>query len=82
MLKTYYPFSKLQEQANVLIFPELASGNIAYKLMNKLGNAEIIGPILMGMKKSVHVLHRQNDVEQVVTMAALATVEAGDNGKG
>jgi malate dehydrogenase (oxaloacetate-decarboxylating)(NADP+) len=79
MLKTYYPFSKLQEQANVLIFPGLASGNIAYKLMNKLGNAEIIGPILMGMKKSVHVLHRQNDVEQVVTMAALATVEAGDN---
>ena len=82
MLKTYYPFSKLQEQANVLIFPGLASGNIAYKLMNKLGNAEIIGPILMGMKKSVHVLHRQNDVEQVVTMAALATVEAGDNGRG
>jgi malate dehydrogenase (oxaloacetate-decarboxylating)(NADP+) len=81
MLKTYYPFSKLQEQANVLIFPGLASGNIAYKLMNKLGNAEIIGPILMGMKKSVHVLHRQNDVEQVVTMAALATVEAGDNHK-
>ena len=81
MLKTYYPFSKLQEKANVLIFPELASGNIAYKLMNKLGNAEIIGPILMGMKKSVHVLHRQNDVEQVVTMAALATVEAGDNGR-
>jgi len=79
MLRTYYPFSKLQEQANVLIFPELASGNIAYKLMNKLGNAEIIGPILMGMKKSVHVLHRQNDVEQVVTMAALATVEAGDS---
>ena len=81
MLETYYPFSKLQEQANVLIFPGLASGNIAYKLMNKLGNAEIIGPILMGMKKSVHVLHRQNDVEQVVTMAALATVEAGDNGR-
>jgi malate dehydrogenase (oxaloacetate-decarboxylating)(NADP+) len=81
MLKTYYPFSKLQDQANVLIFPELASGNIAYKLMNKLGNAEIIGPILMGMKKSVHVLHRQNDVEQVVTMAALATVEACNNHK-
>ncbi len=78
MLKSMYPFSKLQEQANVFIFPELASGNIAYKLMNKLGNAEIIGPILMGMKKSVHVLHRQNDVEQVVTMAALATVEASD----
>ena len=81
LLHDYYPFSKLQEQANVLIFPGLASGNIAYKLMNKLGNAEVIGPILMGMKKSVHVLHRQNDVEQVVTMAALATVEASDNGK-
>lgn len=81
MLKETYPFSKLQEQANVLIFPELSSGNVAYKLMQKLGNAEIIGPILMGMKKSVHVLHRQNDVEQVVTMAALATVEANENGK-
>jgi malate dehydrogenase (oxaloacetate-decarboxylating)(NADP+) len=81
MLKETYPFSKLQEEPNVLIFPELSSGNIAYKLMQKLGNAEIIGPILMGMKKSVHVLHRQNDVEQVVTMAALATVEASDNNK-
>lgn len=81
ILKSTYPFSKLQEQANVLIFPELASGNIAYKLMQKLGNAEIIGPILMGMKKSVHVLHRSNDVDQVVAMAALAAVDAGEINK-
>ncbi len=77
ILKTHFPFSRLQEQANVLIFPDLAAGNIAYKLMVKLGGADPIGPILMGMKKPVHVLHRSNDVDQVVVMAALATVEAG-----
>ncbi len=77
ILKTHFPFSRLQEQANVLIFPDLAAGNIAYKLMIKLGGADPIGPILMGMKKPVHVLHRSNDVDQVVVMAALATVEAG-----
>ncbi len=77
ILQPTFPFSKLQEQANVLIFPDLHSGNIAYKLMIKLGGADPIGPILMGMKKPVHALHRSNDVDQIVVMAALATVEAG-----
>lgn len=77
ILRPHFPFSRLQDQANVLIFPELAAGNIAYKLMVKLGGAEPIGPILMGTKKPVHVLHRSNDVDQIVVMAALATVEAG-----
>lgn len=77
ILRSNFPFSKLQDQANVFIFPDLSSANIAYKLMIKLGGAEAIGPILMGMKKPVHVLHRSNDVDQVVIMAALATAEAG-----
>ncbi|MGB5106976.1 MAG: NADP-dependent malic enzyme [Candidatus Zixiibacteriota bacterium] len=77
ILRANFPFSKLQDQANVLIFPDLQSANIAYKLMIKLGGAEAIGPILMGMKRPVHVLHRSNDVDQVVVMAALATAEAG-----
>jgi malate dehydrogenase (oxaloacetate-decarboxylating)(NADP+) len=78
ILKPTFPFSKLQERANVLIFPDLQSGNIAYKLMMKLGGAEALGPILMGMKRPVHVLHRSLDVDQIVEMAALATVECAE----
>ncbi|MFH2055506.1 MAG: NADP-dependent malic enzyme [bacterium] len=81
LLTKTYPFSKLQQQANVLIFPDIQSGNIAYKLMQRLGGAEAIGPILMGMKMPVHVLHRSLDVEEIVGMSAFAVVEAGDNGK-
>ncbi len=78
LLRSDFPFSKLQEQANTLIFPDLQSGNIAYKLIAKLGGADTIGPILMGMKKPVHPLHRANGVDQVVVMAALAAVEASE----
>jgi malate dehydrogenase (oxaloacetate-decarboxylating)(NADP+) len=80
LLEHTFPFSKLQEKANVFIFPDLQSGNIGYKLMRRLGKAEGIGPILMGMKKPVHVLHRALDVEEIVGMAAFAVVEASDNG--
>lgn len=71
-----YPFSPLKGGANVLIFPDLQSGNIAYKLMQRLGDAEAIGPILMGMKKPVHVLQRGCEVKDIVNMAAIAVVEA------
>ena len=71
-----YPFSTLKEQANVLIFPNLAAGNIAYKLLNHLGGAAAIGPILVGMSRPVHVLERGADVQDIVNMAAVAVVDA------
>ncbi len=71
-----YPFSAIQGDANVLIFPDLQSGNIAYKLLRELGGAEAIGPILMGMKKSVHVLQRGCDINTIVNMAAIAVLDA------
>jgi malate dehydrogenase (oxaloacetate-decarboxylating)(NADP+) len=71
-----YPFSSLTGPANILIFPDLNSGNICYKLLHRLGGAEAIGPILMGMKKPVHVLQRGDDVSNIVNMAAIAVVDA------
>ena len=75
-LLDHFSFSKLQQTANVLIFPDLNSGNIAYKLLARLGGAEAIGPILMGMQKPVHVLQRGDDVSDIVNMAAIAVVDA------
>lgn len=76
ILNSTYPFSKLKEKANVLIFPDLNSGNIAYKLMENLGNATAVGPILMGMNKSVHVLQRGDNVDHIVNLTSLAVVDA------
>ncbi|WP_282756659.1 NADP-dependent malic enzyme [Desulfuromonas thiophila] len=71
-----YPFSAIKGDANVLIFPDLNSGNIAYKLLAKLGGAEAVGPILMGVKRPVHVLQRGDDINDIVNMAAVAVVDA------
>jgi malate dehydrogenase (oxaloacetate-decarboxylating)(NADP+) len=71
-----YPFSTLKGGANVLIFPNLESGNVAYKLLARIGEAEAIGPILMGLSKPVHVLQRGAEVNDIVNMAAIAVVEA------
>jgi malate dehydrogenase (oxaloacetate-decarboxylating)(NADP+) len=72
-----YPFSALsKEAANTLIFPNLASGNIAYKLLMEIGGAEAIGPILLGMKKPVHVLQLGSSIREIVNMAAIAVVDA------
>jgi malate dehydrogenase (oxaloacetate-decarboxylating)(NADP+) len=71
-----FGFSKLTSPANILIFPDLNSGNICYKLLKHLGGGESIGPILMGMNKPVHVLQRGDDVSGIVNMAALAVVDA------
>jgi len=79
IVSDHFPFSTLKKSANVLIFPDLQSGNIAYKLVHRLGETEAIGPILMGMKKPVHVLQRSCEVKDIVSMAAIAVVEAQDN---
>jgi len=76
ILQKSFPFANLKEAANVLIFPDLNSGNICYKLLHHLGEAEAIGPILMGMNKPVHVLQRGDDVGDIVNMAAIAVVDA------
>jgi len=76
ILNQTYPFSKLREKANVLIFPDLQSGNIAYKLMERLGGAKAVGPILMGMNKPVHVLQRGASVDDIVNLAAIAVVDS------
>ncbi|MGA9787262.1 MAG: NADP-dependent malic enzyme [Candidatus Sulfotelmatobacter sp.] len=79
VLEQSYPFSTLKGGANVLIFPDLASANTAYKLLEKIGGAEAIGPILMGMSRPVHVLLRNAQVEDIVAVAAIAVVDAQEN---
>ena len=77
MLKEQFPFSELvDKKVNTLIFPNLASGNIAYKLMQELGGAEAIGPILIGMKKPVHILQLGSSVREIVNMITIAVVDA------
>jgi malate dehydrogenase (oxaloacetate-decarboxylating)(NADP+) len=76
ILEEVYPFSSLKGGANVLICPDLNSANIAYKLLAKIGGAETIGPILMGMSKPVHLLSRGAEVEEIVNMAAIAVIDA------
>jgi len=79
ILNDTYNFSDLKGKANVLIFPNLESGNIAYKLMHRLGGAEAIGPILMGVSKSIHVLQRNCEVNDIVNMTAIAVLDAQKN---
>jgi malate dehydrogenase (oxaloacetate-decarboxylating)(NADP+) len=76
ILASRYPFSRLKEAANVLIFPNLSAGNIAYKLLTQLGGATAIGPILVGMAHPVHVLEQGADVQEIVNMAAVAVIDA------
>lgn len=72
-----FPFSKLQDHdVNTLIFPDLNSGNIAYKLIKELGETEIIGPILMGIPRSIHILQMESSEREIVDMAAIAVVDA------
>lgn len=72
-----FPFSSLsKEGANTVVFPNLASGNIAYKLLTEIGGAEAIGPVLLGMKKPVHVLQLGSSIREIVNMAAIAVVDA------
>jgi len=81
ILSGNYDFSDLKGKANVLIFPNLESGNIAYKLMHRMGGAEAIGPILMGVSKSIHVLQRNCEVNDIVNMTAIAVLDAQKKSK-
>jgi malate dehydrogenase (oxaloacetate-decarboxylating)(NADP+) len=76
IIQNDFPFSDLKGRANVLVFPDLNSGNIAYKLMGKIGQATLIGPVLMGMKKPIHVLQRGATVDDIIHMTAIAVVDA------
>ena len=78
VLDDTYEFSQLDAPANVLIFPNLESGNIGYKLLQRLGGAAAIGPMLVGMDKPVHVLQRGDEVKDIVNLAGVAVVDAQD----
>ncbi|MBV1887987.1 MAG: NADP-dependent malic enzyme [Urechidicola sp.] len=82
MLKKEFPFSKLvDKKVNVLIFPNLDAANISYKMMKELYGAESIGPIMLGMKKPVHVLQLGSSVDEMVNMAAIAVIDAQNKAK-
>lgn len=72
-----FPFSKLgNKKVNTIIFPNLSSGNIAYKMMQEIGGSEVTGPILLGIGKPIHILQMESDVREIVDMAAFAVVDA------
>ena len=72
-----FPFSKLGDrEVNTIIFPNVSSGNIAYKMMQELGGAEAIGPILLGMNKSIHIVPLESSVREIVNMVTIAVVDA------
>lgn len=78
ILRSIYPFSRLQREANVLIFPSLEAGNISYKIARRVSNAEVIGPLLVGMRKPVIIMQRGDDVKDIVNSATVAVVQAQD----
>ena len=77
LMKEHFPFSELvDKKVNTLIFPNLASGNIAYKLMQEIGGAEAIGPVLLGTRKPAHILQLGSSVREIVNMVTIAVVDA------
>jgi len=84
LLQEQYPFSELAKYggANTLIFPTVLAGNIAYKVMQELGGAEVIGPVLMGMRKPVHILQLGASVREIVNITAIAVADAQQLAKG
>jgi malate dehydrogenase (oxaloacetate-decarboxylating)(NADP+) len=74
-LRQVYPFTNLSGPANVLIFSRLSAANASYKLLDKLGGADVIGPVLLGMAKPVHLLQRGSSVQDVVNLATVASVD-------
>ena len=77
LVNQIFPFSKLTgKRANVLIFPNLSAGNIAYKLLQEMGGRDAIGPILLGMNKPVHILQLGSSVREIVNMITICVVDA------
>jgi malate dehydrogenase (oxaloacetate-decarboxylating)(NADP+) len=76
LLQESFPFNRLGRGANVLVFPSLAAGNIAYKLLDRLGGAKAVGPLLMGLSKPFNVLQRNTDMENVVNVLAITVAQA------
>jgi malate dehydrogenase (oxaloacetate-decarboxylating)(NADP+) len=74
--REHFPFSRIEGDANVLVFPDLHSGNLGYKLMQRLGGAETIGPILTGLAKPVHLVAPTSDDNEIINITAIAVVEA------
>lgn len=82
MMKTHFPFSKLADKkVNALIFPDLSSANIAYKIMKELDGIESVGPILMGMNSAVHIVQLGARVDEIVNMTTIAVVDAQEREK-
>jgi malate dehydrogenase (oxaloacetate-decarboxylating)(NADP+) len=76
ILESTYPFSDLKRPANVLIFPNLSAANASYKLLNRLGGAEAIGPVLLGLSKPVHLTQRGATMADITNLAAISVVDA------
>ncbi len=77
LLNEQFPFTKLEKKgSNTLVFPNLSSGNISYKLLQEMGGLEVIGPVLLGMKKSVHIMQLGASVREIVNMTTIAVVDA------
>jgi malate dehydrogenase (oxaloacetate-decarboxylating)(NADP+) len=74
-LRLVYPFTNLSGPANVLVFSRLSAANASYKLLDKLGGADVIGPVLLGMEKPVHVLQRGSSLQDVLNLATIASVD-------
>jgi malate dehydrogenase (oxaloacetate-decarboxylating)(NADP+) len=79
---THFPFSEIKGDANVLVFPDLTSANIAYKLLHRLGGAEVVGPILVGTRKPAHILHQASEVRDIVNLTAIAVADAQELSRG
>lgn len=76
LMRENFPFSELaKKKTNTFIFPNLSAGNISYKLMQELGGAEVIGPILLGMRKPVHILQMGSSVREIVNMVSIAAAD-------
>jgi malate dehydrogenase (oxaloacetate-decarboxylating)(NADP+) len=82
LLQSKFPFSKLAgKKVNTLIFPNLESANITYKLMKELNKSDSIGPIIMGLSKSVHILQLGASVNEIVNMTAVAVIDVQEREK-